>query len=184
MPPPIFRPPPCRVRELREPDRRQHDLVAPPARTRPPQLRQLRPQGHPRSIQESTRWQAKITKRAAPPSLRDIAEQAYDDLETRAPRPPRARAPNPRPLPKNPLHPTTDRAINRAAGYPSPEHPAGRSNRASRSSPEETNSRPDATRLIQPLRPKRREAIRSRSTGARKTRRLSPSFRRRGNPFF
>ena len=50
-----------------------------------------------------------------PPSLRDIAEQAYDDLETGA-EPPRPRPPPKKPLPKNHLHPTTDRAINPVAG--------------------------------------------------------------------
>ena len=40
--------------------------LAPPARPRPPQLWQLRPPRHPRSIQGSTRWQAKIKTGSAP----------------------------------------------------------------------------------------------------------------------
>ena len=55
---------------------------------------------------------------APAPSLRDIAEQAYDDLETGA----ETEAPRPlkgKPLPKSLLHPRKDRAIKAVAGSPS-----------------------------------------------------------------
>ena len=55
---------------------------------------------------------------AGPPSLRDIAEAAYDDLEAGA----EVEAPWPlkrKEKPKSPLHPTTDRAIKAAVGSPS-----------------------------------------------------------------
>src|SRR4029077_7852836 len=71
------------VRKLSESGQRPRDHLAPSARPRSSSFRQLRPPGYPRSLQKSQRCPTP-TKAAAPPSkrsLREIAEQAYDDLE-------------------------------------------------------------------------------------------------------
>ena len=115
MPPPIFRPLPCsRSRAYESPI---DDSTISSHRQRERDLHNsgsYDPRDTPAAFREARDGRRKSKRAQAPPSLRDIAEQAYDDLETGAEaEAPRARAPKRKPLPKNPLHQTTDRAINR-----------------------------------------------------------------------
>ena len=118
-----------------------------------------------------------------PPSLRDIAEQAYTDLETEA----EAEGPGPEAeaVAEEPVA-SDDRPRDKSGRWVS-KSPEAQPGEAIRQPPADPAPKP--TKFPSPvlpflIQPRKREAIRLPSIGAQKTKRPSPSCPRKDRPSF
>ena len=185
MLPPIFRPPPS-SRSKATP-RPINDNVISSHRQRDRDLHasgSYDPRDTPAEFRKARDGRRKHTTAHPPPSLRDIAEQAYDDLETgaeaEAPEAPEGEAPAEEPLASD------DRPRDKSGRWVAKSEAQPGEAIAQPPPPADPAQKPEVseTRATEPdpaLR-QQRGAIRSPSTGAPKTKRPSPSCLRKDRP--